>query len=330
MASTTREKARHLRRELNRRLRFAYLDHVLSPRARRAQAAYDPDRTVNVLGSRRGGTTWLHELMTASDGVCPIFEPLYDRRWRRHVGLGQIPVLEPDEPDPVLERYLDQVARGWRVGPRGMRLATTAELLHADRFVVKHVRLNLCAGWLVEHFPAQRMVILVRHPCAVVESMARVDWGPRSVREALAELPPAEQDLVTEAMGDRTSVASVSAAIWATEVGALLRQTRPETAQLISYEALVADPAGVLGPVLEAIGLARGPHLLERSGQPSRSTHEDSAIHAQGDPARAWVDRLSRADRDEVLGVVADAGITAYGPDPRPDEAALRELHASA
>jgi hypothetical protein len=328
VASTTGEKARYAGRELGHRLHVAGLDRILTPLARRAHADYDPTRTVSVLGSRRGGTTWLHELMTGAPGVCPIFEPLYDSRWRRHVGLEPVPVLDRDDPDPALERFLDQVRRGWRVGPRGLRLTTARELLRADQFVVKHVRLNLCAGWLARRLVGPPLVLLVRHPCAVVESMRRVRWGPDSVRAALAELPPLERDRVTAAMDGRTSVVAALAGIWAVEVGTLLRQTDPQTALLLSYEALVADPAGALGPVLETVRVPRPPQLLERSTQPSRSTHDGSVVHAHGNPTRAWTDRLSATDRDEVLGVVRDAGITAYGPDPEPDDDALRQLHA--
>jgi hypothetical protein len=328
--STTREKLNWARRVARRQGDAFYLDHVLTPICRRAHAGYDPARTVSLLGLRRAGSTWLQELLSSGPGVCPLFEPLYGTWWRRHYGIGDAPVLGPDEDDPVMAAFLTEVMCGRRMTPFLLSLAGPRQVVQADRFVLKHVRLNMAAGWLGRTFPDSSMVVVLRHPCAVVESMQRVSWGPKTVARVLDDLPPLERTQVSALLDGRTSVASALAAVWAIEVGALLDQTTPATAQLVTYEHVWADVAGVLGPVMETAGLPRPPDLVGRASRPSHTANASSVVRGQGDPVTAWMQHMAPAARDEVLAVVRAAGVAGYDTDPRPDEEALRDRHGAA
>jgi hypothetical protein len=218
--------------------------------------------------------------------------------------------------------------RGAHVTRWSMKLTSHRRLLEADRFVIKHVQLCRAAGWLAATFPETPMVLVVRHPCAVVQSMLTVRWSGTTMAEILAKRPEAATRRAVEILDGRTSPAEVFAALWASEMQAMLGETDAATTPLIAYESVVDDPAGALGPVMEQLRLPRPPDLVTRSNLPSATTHKASVVRASGDRLTGWVDRLDPADRTAVLAVVRDAGITGYGADPRPDLEALGEVHA--
>ena len=327
--ATNVERLRWVRRHVRPWLEAGYADYALTPLCRLGRRGRDLAPTVNLLGTQRGGSTWVQELLSSGSGVCPLFEPLAGRWFRQRYRLD-VPMLAAGDDAPELARFLGEVMAGRRLRPGLSRLCRPSDVIRADQFVVKHVRMNLAAGWLVEQFPSSPVVILVRHPCAVVESLQRVDWGPRNVGRALAELPPGGRALVEELLDGRRAVAAAVAAVWAVQVRALLEDTTPESAQLVTFEAVSDDPIGVLGPVMEEVGLPRPTDLGERAGRPSNTANARSVVRSGGDPVMAWTQRLAPEVRDEVLAVVAAAGVTGYGPDPRPDEAALRDHHARA
>ncbi len=327
--ATSAERLRWARRHARPWLQATYTDYALTPLCRLGRRRRVPAPTVSLLGTQRGGSTWVQELLSSGPGVCPLFEPL-SGRWFRHRYGVEVPMLAAGQDAPELARFLGDVMAGRRLTPGLVRLSGPLEVVRAERFLVKHVRLNLAAGWLIEQFPSSPVVILVRHPCAVVESLERVDWGPRNVRRALVDLPPGGRERVEALLDGRTSPTAAAAAVWAVQVSALLDDTTPDSAHLITFEAVSADPMGVLGPVMEDVGLPRPPDLGARARQPSTTTYSGSVVRAGGDPVVAWTERLAPAVRDEVLAVVAAAGVTGYGTDPGPDEAALRDRHAQA
>ncbi len=305
-----------------------YTDHLLTPLCHVARRRRGPAVTVSLLGLQRGGSTWVQELLSSGPGVCPLFEPLSGRWFRHHYGV-EVPLLAAGEEAPELARFLGGVMAGRLLTPGLLRLSGPGELIRADWFVVKHVRMNLAAGWLAEQFPASPVVILLRHPCAVIESLGRVDWGPRNVRKALVELPVGGRAQVEALLDGRSSATSAMAAAWAVRVRALLDDTSPQQAQLITFESVSDDPMGTLGPVMETAGLPRPADLGPRSSQPSHTANAGSVVRSGGDPVTAWTERLDRQVRDEVLEIVAAAGVAGYGLDPHPDEAALHDRHAN-
>jgi hypothetical protein len=316
-------------KSVRRQLRRLWWEQPVSWASHLAHLRYDPAHTVTVFGSRRSGTTWVQEMLSGADGTCPIFEPLAPGRVTRRLGCGPDPALAAGDSAPRLAAFLDSAMRGGSMTPWASKLTSASELIRADRFVVKHVQLNLAAGWVVATFPRSPSVAVVRHPCAVVQSMLSVDWRSTTAADLLSGASPTAVDQMVELVDGRTSQAALQAARWAVEVRALLRDTDPDHTHLVAYEQAVADPAGVLGSVMEATGLPRPADLMSRAGRPSQMAQRTSVTWKKGDPVTAWVERLPVDQRDEVLEVVARAGLVGFGPDPRPDVDALRDQHGA-
>jgi hypothetical protein len=315
-------------RRTARRARRVYYSHGLSRLSAGVHARYDLASSVTIVASKRTGSTWVQELMSGGAGVCPIFEPLESDPRARELSRGAEDVLLPGEVVADLEAFLTRAMRGAHVTRWSMKLSSHSRLLTADRFVVKHVQLCRAAGWLATTFPDTPMVLVVRHPCAVVQSMLTVPWSGTNATEILAKRPAAATRRAIEILDGRDAPAEVFAALWASEMQAMLGETDVESTPLIAYESVVDDPAGALGPVMEQLRLPRPPDLVARSNRPSATTHRSSVVRASGDRLTGWLDRLDPADQAAVLAVVRDAGITGYGRDPRPDLEALAELHA--
>ncbi|MGZ4757584.1 MAG: sulfotransferase [Acidimicrobiales bacterium] len=305
-----------------------YYSHGLSVLSARVHAGHRLADTVSIVASKRTGSTWVQELMSGGAGVCPIFEPLEGDPVAKRLSRGSEDVILPGEDVPDLEAFLALAMRGAHVTRWSMRLASQRQLLGAERFVVKHVQLCRASGWLADTFPDTPMVLVVRHPCAVVQSMLTVRWSGSNAAEILAKRPEPATRRAVEILDGRESPAEVFAALWASEMLAMLGETDPHRTSLVAYESVVDDPAGTLGPVMEHLRLPRPADLLARSGRPSATTHRSSVVRASGDRLSGWVDRLDPADRVAVLAVVRDADISGYGADPRPDLEALAALHA--
>jgi Sulfotransferase family len=286
-------------------------------------ARHDISRTVTVFGVRRGGTTWLQEVLSSGPGTCPIFEPTLYQFDIRNRGGSFEPVIPKGASAVDFESRMRKVMRGQRVTPWSLQLASIPCFLRADHLVVKHVNLSLTAAWLCEAFPDSPVIVAVRHPCAVVESLLNIWWG----KTILAECSPELARRILELLDGRTSLAAAFAAMWAVEVSTLLHDAAPERAHLVAYEAAVADPAGVLGPLMESVGLPRPADLLVRVSRPSQTASAESATRQAGDPVTAWTDRLGADDRAQVLDIVRQSGLVGYGVDPYPDLDALAAAH---
>ncbi len=168
-----------------------------------------------IAGSGRSGTTWVLDVIAASFRLRPIFEPLHP---------GAVPAASPyawkcvtrgQEP-PGMEEFFRQIFSG-QVSGLWTDIRLHREELFPDRhyfseagslklllykwayavkqygsylrtrknqhIIVKFIRANLLLGWLAEHFDA-KILLLVRHPGAVVESKLRIGgviWDPEPV-----------------------------------------------------------------------------------------------------------------------------------------------------
>ena len=296
---------------------LAYLDRAPDHRA-----------TVLLLGSARSGTTWVGEVIDRHHDHRVVFEPLRADRVPAARVFANGQYLRRDDTDP---RYLEPMTR---ILTGRMRNPWADHLNHvvvARRRLVKEIRANMLAPWLVERFPGMPVVLLIRHPLGVAVSRRELGWSDH-LDDALAQpwlvadhLTP-DQDRSLRALTDPFARAVAQAGL---ETLVPLRMTAPAELLAVTYEGLVSQPRVQAERVLRHVGQQPDPELDAALDRPSHLSRADSAVRTGGDRAASWMPRVDADDRArarEVLELLGLAGIYSVD-DAYPDAAAMSALH---
>ncbi|HEX2180635.1 MAG TPA: sulfotransferase [Rubrobacteraceae bacterium] len=212
----------------------------------------DHRSSVFLAGSGRSGTTWISGVINHQGAYRLVFEPFHPGRVRIMQHFRRKQYLRPGD---RREEYL---------GPA--RAALTGELrsLWTDRFnerllarqrLIKEIRANLLLGWIHANFPGMPMVLLLRHPCAVVASRLALGWGDvlteTMEQEELVEdfLLPVETEI--RAARDPFERHLFS---WCIENYVPLRQFGPGEIHLAFYEEFLVRPERELRRLFSFLG----------------------------------------------------------------------------
>lgn len=308
-----------------------------------------------IIGCPRSGTTWLARIFDSHPGVIYRHEPdavldgppipqfpegTFSREWRdaarrhldamarsRHVrAVGLVPVFP--------KRYHSPLQRSLRVGCiyaiKGMERATglqrlvdrlaVPDLLPADAadpvtVVMKSVIANGRAGLFHAAWPALRIILIVRHPCAQIASMIR---GSRMRK-----------------LSGGGSARTLSGTRIARDAGideAWLRQARPEQSlawywrvvndhtmndldgspafRAVRYEDLCHQPLDVARDLFDFAGLDFDPAceaFVRQSVSPAEDAEAFFATTRNPEiAATKWRQQLSAAQIDDIEAITAD------------------------
>jgi hypothetical protein len=292
----------------------------------------DAASSVFLAGTGRSGSTWLSDIINYRNEYRYLFEPF-------HPGHGVAPVFGARRylpPTNSAEMFLSPARAILEGRVRSRWVDKYNHRIVSRKRLIKEVRANLLLGWLRAHFPSTPIVLLLRHPCAVVASqMALKDWdwsvvlgNFSSQPELMAEhLEPFRSQLESP-----MSEVEQHAVAWAIDYFVPLRELRPGDAHVLFYEHLVADPAQHLPPLFAFLRSPYERAVLRVLQRPSAVSRPDSAIVAGGSILSDWSTRLSPEDVRTILRVVERFGLDiAYSDraDPNLDDGAvlLSELH---
>lgn len=132
--------------------------------------------TVIVSGVPRSGTTWLSEMVAEQPGYKLLSEPLFLRGpgERDKIGLEWRTYIEADETNEEVEEWLRKSLSGRIPGDYVLTSQNlpgrVVEFLSSQKKVVKFVRASRMLGWIDSTFDVRGIILLLRHPCAVVAS----------------------------------------------------------------------------------------------------------------------------------------------------------------
>ena len=292
-----------------------------------------------ISGSGRSGTTWVLDCLAEANGLRPIFEPLHpavtpfgrDYAYR---------AIEPDELHPVLAAYLYEVDcglyRSWWLNYRGRRdllTPTAANLRSLDEIkrlwrrwrsflrdkpalqrasrrseaLIKFIRANLALGWMVRTFDA-RAVLIVRHPCAVVESQRRLGsiWDPWPILNrfrADAVLDKLTEGRYRNLLRAELSILEALTLVWVIENQSPVARAAEHRYQVVFYEDLVERPAEEWQRICTALALSRAPDSssVRRPSQQASMRDEDFASRLS---APKWISTLTRDDLASIRRVL--------------------------
>lgn len=287
-------------------------------------------KTVAITGSPRSGTTWLLEMIEKATRARRIWEPFPapSDALEEDVHLGLRPYVPPTRGLEGLYAYLAEMFKGSVESPgtaSGVRAhgrcGLAVRMMTAPATVVKFCRLQRLLPWLGRRFDLP-VVLLVRHPLAVVASQIRhAAWsdGARDhpvlcsrVRKDFPELSAFADEL--SHLDERL------AATWAFDYLVPLSHWKSlNGVKLVTYADLIRSVEVVLGETVEFLDLQDRPRgELPSLDEPSATTHGDSNVRTGGDPLATWKNRLDQEQVDRIVGVVDRFGLNPYDESMQP------------
>jgi len=314
--------------DYGRRARRAAADPALAWRTIRSRhlhglfvdIGHDPGAAVLVAGSARSGTTWLASIINYANAYRYVFEPFRPNRLDAARAFGTRRYIRPGDDDPATMLAARDILSG-RV--RGRWSDQMNRKIVARRRLVKDIWANLLLGWIHEAFPQTPIVFLLRHPCAVVSSQTRLDWGWLvDVDELLRQDSLVEDHLLPQrdVLAAAVSPFQRHLVTWCVENLVPLRQLSSDRVHVMFYEHLCADPVLETERLFRFVGRPiRREHALRAVSHPSVAARSHSAVVTGRGLVDAWVSQVDPADRRYAVRTLEAFGMDGlYGEDPRP------------
>lgn len=272
----------------------------------------DASATVLLCGSGRSGTTWLVGVANYDNYYRLMIEPFF----RAHVpavkAFRRRQYLRPSNVDPtylgpatsiftgaIRDGFIDQLNR---------RIVCTSR-------IVKDVRCTLMLGWLRARFPAMPIVLVLRHPCAVAHSRAKLGWD--DIREDYLGQP----DLVTDHLAPFAGAIRAASTDferhvfdWCVENYVPFRQLAPGGVHLAYYENFCVDPARELDRLFAFLGRPYDARIFSTLTRSTASAFaagraRSSAVISEESLTESWRGQLSRDQIDRAYEIVASFGL---------------------
>jgi hypothetical protein len=276
---------------------------------------------VFLAGSGRSGTTWLSEVINYKGAYRYVFEPFNPARVR---AFGHFRSKQYLRPDDVREAFLEPA-----------RLALSGDLKDpwTDRFntkfvarrrLIKDIRANLLLGWMRANFPGMPIVLLLRHPCAVVSSRLALGWkdnlGETMAQEDLVEdfLLPVEAE-IRAARNDFER----HLFLWSIDNYVPLRQFARGEIHLVYYEDLLENPEDGLRSLFGFLGEDMDDRVYGRLGRPSPLSRRGAPLLS----VDGWRAHVSARQLERACEILALFGLDrVYGEGPMPDPSGAYSL----
>jgi hypothetical protein len=279
----------------------------------------DHTQTVFLAGSGRSGTTWLSDLINHDSGYRQIFEPFHPKKVEDFRGFGSKQYLRPGDRreeflGPARRAVTGGLRSGWtdRGGAPGSR-----------RRLIKDIRANLLLGWLAENFPGMPIVLLMRHPCAVVSSRLALGWRD-NLDETMGQGDLVEDHLLPVEGRIRSARDPFERHLflWCIDNHVPLRQFSSGGIHLCFYENLLLDPEPELRRLFAFLGRDFDEGVLDKLESPSFTSRRGSRPSAYGWRSRVGGGQVARAG--DILGLFGLDRV--YGPGTMPDPAGALAL----
>lgn len=299
-----------------------------------------------IIGSGRSGSTWVQDSLAAANGLRPVFEPLHP--YVSEIGDRYAhKALAADDEHPDLERFLVDASAGrgprlwtqyrqqkrwllpppakfstWNDGGRTWRHwgkfvrefpRMTLNGLRGDP-LVKCIRANLMLPWIKRHVDS-RVVFVIRHPGAVVESELRSGWNASFALDRFrkdARLHELTHGRYLALLSRQLSSIEALAVRWVIENQWVLEAAAGNEITVIHYEQLRSSERGAWSLLCGALQLDSLPdiELLVRPSQQSGAGRQ--AVSLELPQSQRWMRSLTLEQKTLVRRILESVEFDRY------------------
>lgn len=275
----------------------------------------DHRNSVFLAGSGRSGTTWLSELINHRGRYRYVFEPFNPKNVSdfRHFRSKQY--LRPDDRREEFLGPARRVLTGEIRDPWTDRFNRT---FVARRRLIKDIRANLLLGWMRANFPGMPIILLLRHPCAVVDSRLALGWKD-NLSETMEQVDLVEDFLLPMETEIRAAGDDFERHLflWCIDNYVPMKQFEPGKIHLAFYENLLVNPEEELRRLFAFLDEDFDGRVFGRLARPSPLSRKDTpAPSVDGWRSHTSPSRLNRSV--EILNLFGLDRLYAEGAMPDP------------
>ena len=284
------------------------------------------DDVILLVGSGRSGTTWAQELINEQYEHRVVFEPFFPKMVpstpKRLSGRYISPQKKAHKIDIAIEQVLSGKIRNRWVDQFNRRAIYRRRL-------IKSIRLHLALKRVKVRNPQIKIVFMMRHPCAVVASQVKTDWGFRK-----ASVFTKQSDLVDDYL--RPFLPYIEQAQsdfeeriykWAIENYVVLKQFKPDDIHILFYEELVAHPKKTLVDLFHYLQYELKSSWQEAIEKPSVTTISDRVDIKTDDRLNGWRHQISDDELTRAVEILSVFGLNKiYNEHAMPNSRAVYDM----
>ena len=284
----------------------------------------DHRRAILLAGTVRSGTTWASSVINHGNGYRYMFEPLYPTL----PICDQTPArahLAPDNQEAQIMRQARAIFEG-RV--RHARVDQYNGRAISSRRLIKVIHANLMLPWVRRNFPGMPIVLLLRHPCAVLNSLLRLGW--LTVLHHIT----AQETLLSGILHPFRSVIAHADSpfeqhllLWCVETYVPLHELSPGDVHVLFYEKLCESPEAEVSRLFSYLGVPFSPAAVRSVAKPSPQSRVDSPVVRGSSLTDAWRQEITEKQLDRAMELLHVFGLDRlYSREPMPNVEEARRL----
>jgi hypothetical protein len=296
--------------------------------------------TILIAGAPRSGTTWLMELIKNIPGYTWIFEPINPGLFPESFDYGfrSRTYLKEEKSWPNGEEYLRKVFTGKvysRIPPYLPNPKETMNRLLGNKLIVKSIRLNRLLPWINNRFELRDILLIVRHPCAVIASQMNTGfYGYHPSSPPYYDAIPNLKNIIDEASeiyGKNDNIIKklkkietkeeILAAAWCLDYIVPLNVKKPFPWKIIFYEELVKNGRKIAEDLLNKLGEEKIINTVVNSlNKPSMVAPKGtSKVIKSDEQLKKSRKTLSDKQINRIIKLVNEFGIDFYSKKIEPD-----------
>lgn len=272
-----------------------------------------PQASVILSGSGRSGTTWIADIINYKSDYRLMFEPFHPHNVNVWQKFKSKLYFSPECNDKAYKRVIGTILAG-NIRDSWVDKYNTKTIYR--RRLLKCIYGNLLLRGIYVQYPGIQIVLLLRHPCAVVSSQLQVDakWG--ALWGALSEYF-AQEDLVEdfllpfkEAAQNVHNKFEELLFIWCIQNYIPLRQFKRNEIHLVFYENFCKYPKQEIERLFKFLGRRYNDTIFEKIKTNSATSWlKDTAALTSDDLIDSWREHVTREQLERAIEILSIFGL---------------------